>query len=64
MEKVMTISEVRDSDTIEMYHKFIKQREIKNSKNSLTPEMGYLSSVSEARKRLEKLYKGQDIKES
>jgi hypothetical protein len=63
MEKVMTISEVRDSDTIEMYHKFIKQRESKNSKNPLTPEMGYLSSVSEARKRLEKLYKGQDIKE-
>jgi hypothetical protein len=65
MEKVLTISEVRDEETIEMYHKFLKQRENKNSKNSLTPEMGYLSSVSEARKRFEKLYRGQtDIKES
>lgn len=65
MEKVLTISEVRDEETIEMYHKFLRQKESKNSKNSLTPEMGYLSSVSEARKRFEKLYRGQsDIKES
>jgi hypothetical protein len=65
MDKVLTISEVRDVETIEMYHKFIKQQQNKNSKNPLTEEMGYLSSVSEARKRLEKLYRGQsDIKES
>ena len=65
MDKVLTISEVRDSDTIEMYHKFLRQQENKNSKNPLSAEMGYLSSVSEARKRFEKLYKGQsDIKES
>jgi hypothetical protein len=65
MDKVLTISEVRDEETIEMYHKFLRQRDKKNSKNSLTPEMGYLSSVSEARKRFEKLYRGQsDIKES
>jgi hypothetical protein len=65
MDKILTISEVRDEETIEMYHKFLRQRDKKNSKNSLTPEMGYLSSVSEARKRFEKLYRGQsDIKES
>jgi hypothetical protein len=64
MDKVLTISEVRDSETIEMYHKFLKQKDNKNSKNPLTPEMGYLSSVSEARKKLEKLYRGQDLKES
>ena len=64
MDKVLTISEVRDEETIEMYHKFLRQRQNKDSKNSLTPEMGYLSSVSEARKRLEKLYRGQDIKDS
>lgn len=65
MEKVLTISEVRDPETIEMYHKFLRQQENKNSKNPLTAEMGYLSSVSEARKRFEKLYRGQsDIKDS
>jgi hypothetical protein len=63
MTKVLTISEVRDEETIEMYHKFLRQKEDKDSKNSLTPEMGYLSSVSEARKIFEKLYK-EDIKDS
>ena len=65
MDRVLTLSEVRDEETIEMYHKFLRQKDSKNSKNPLTPEMGYLSSVSEARKRFEKLYRGQsDIKES
>jgi len=64
MDKVLTISEVRDPETIEMYHKFLKQQQNKNSKSTLSPEMGYLSSVSEARKRFEKLYRGQDIKDS
>jgi hypothetical protein len=64
MDRVLTISEVRDEETIEMYHKFLRQKENKNSKNPLTAEMGYLSSVSESRKRLEKIYKAQDIKDN
>lgn len=65
MDKVLTISEVRDPETIEMYHKFLRQQQNKNSKNPLSAEMGYLSSVSEARKRLEKIYRGQfDTKDS
>ena len=65
MDKVLTISEVRDPETLEMYHKFLRQKESKDSKNPLSPEMGYLSSVSEARKRLEKIYRGQfDTKDS
>lgn len=64
MDKILTISEVRDEETIEMYHKFLRQQQNKNSKNPLTPEMGYLASVSEARKKLEKLYRGQNIKDS
>ena len=64
MEKVVTISEVRDEETIEMYHKYLKQQQNKDSKNSLTPELGYISSVSEARKKFEKLYKSKDTKDS
>ena len=64
MSKVLTISEVRDEETIEMYHKFLRQKDERDSKNPLTPEMGYISSVSEARKKLEKLYKSQDLKDS
>jgi len=59
MDKVLTISEVRDEETIGMYHKFLTQQQNKNSRTPLSSDMGYLSSVSEARKRFEKLYKGQ-----
>ena len=31
MDKVITISEVNDEETIEMYHKFIRQKDKKNS---------------------------------
>ena len=34
MDKVLTISEVSDEETIEMYHKFMMQQENKNLKNS------------------------------
>ena len=64
MEKVLTISEVRDEEMIEMYHKFLRQKNEKNSKNPITKEMGYLSSVTEARKMLEKLYESQDLKDN
>ena len=64
MDKVLTISEVRDEELIEMYHKFLRQQKNKDSKNPLSEEMGYLSSVSEARKKLEKLYRSQDIKDN
>ena len=60
MEKVVTISEVNDSEIIEMYQKFIKQNSNKKKNSKLTPEMGYLSTVAEARIRFEKLYRAVD----
>lgn len=66
MDNIITISEVRDQDTIDMYHKFLNQKENKNTRESLTPEMGYLSSVDNAREMFERLYdsKEEDIKDS
>jgi hypothetical protein len=61
MEKVMTISEVKDDDTIEMYNKFLNQKYNKKTADDLTPEMGYLDTVSKARIKFEKLYKSKDI---
>lgn len=58
MDKVLTMSEVKDLEIIEMYHKYLTQKENKKSgKKPLSEDMGFLSSVSEARKVLEKLYK-------
>ena len=60
MDKVITISEVKDTETIGIYKKFLKQKSNKKTVGELTPEMGYLSTVSEARIKFEKLYKAKD----
>jgi hypothetical protein len=60
MDKVVTISEVNDEDTLQMYGKFIKQKNNQRNKSNLSSEMGYLSTVAEARIRFEKLYSSID----
>ena len=65
MDRVVTISEVKDEETLEMYQKFLDQYQNKNEKSvGMDKEMGYISSVTEARKQFEKLYKSEDIKDS
>jgi len=65
MDRVVTISEVKDEETLEMYQKFLDQYQNKNEKSvGMNKEMGYISSVTEARKQFEKLYKSEDIKDS
>ena len=60
MDKIVTISEVNDEDLLEMYGKFISQQNIKKNHSKLSTEMGYLSTVAEARIKLEKLYRATD----
>lgn len=61
MDKIITISEVKDDHMIKMYEKFIRSKNKKSNKKDLSPNMGYLSSISDARISLEKLYKSKDI---
>jgi hypothetical protein len=60
MDRVMTISEVRDDETIEMYHKFVRQQEQRNSAPQLKSHQGYVNSVTDARKMFEKLYNSKE----
>ena len=60
MDKIVTISEVNDEDLLEMYGKFISQQNIRRNHSQLSAEMGYLSTVAEARIKFEKLYKATD----
>jgi len=60
MDKIVTMSEVNDEDLLEMYGKFISQQNIKKNHSQLSTEMGYLSTVAEARIKLEKLYRATD----
>lgn len=61
MDKVITISEVKDDHMIKMYEKFVRSKNKKPNKKNPSPNMGYLSSISDARISLEKLYKSKDI---
>ena len=60
MDRVITISEVKNTELITVYKKFVDQYKRRNRKSEITPEMGYLSKISDARIRLEKLYRDQN----
>ena len=56
MDNVLTMSESTDIDIILFYQDFIRKMN-KTNYSKLSKEMGYITSVSEAKETLEKLYK-------
>lgn len=59
MNKVVTISEVFDRDVTKVYSKFVLAYYYETEpirENKITKKMGYVSSVREARKTLEKIF--------
>jgi hypothetical protein len=60
MDKVVTISEVNDEDLLEMYGQFVSQQNSKKTSSSINNELGFVSTVAEARKKFEKLYRATD----
>lgn len=65
-DKVITMTEVKDNKLISLYNAYLLDRASDdtdtNKSLKITPKMGYLGSVEEARKNLEKIFKG--IKET
>ena len=58
MSDILLVSENNDIEMIEMYQAYLRKYSIKSkSKSSVSREMGYISSVTEAKKLLEKIYK-------
>lgn len=61
LEKVITMSEIMDKDTIQMYRRYLrdKSKDSDDSTSRVKPSksMGYVSSVQEFKSILEKLYK-------
>jgi len=53
---VLTMSESKNIEMISYYQDFCKKLHKPNSNNSLSREMGYLGSVEETKKSLEKLF--------
>jgi len=57
MNKVLTMSEVNDEDLLKMYSKYVKSKHKETNKSKPSYNMGYLSTIADARISLEKLYK-------
>lgn len=57
MENIITISESENDQIITIYETFLKDTQDDRSQLKLSGKMGYLGSISEAKKLLEKLYK-------
>lgn len=69
LDKVVTMTEVKDEDLILFYHKYVDNMEEDKNIDStgrvkLTDTLGLISSVDDARKTLENLYNLRDTKES
>ena len=58
MEDVLTLSESKDKETIAMHQTFSVQQDhfFDNKQKKLNRKMGYISTISEAKKSLENLY--------
>ena len=56
MDDVLTISESKDLETIAMHETFSRQYDEFNQERKLNRKMGYISTISEAKKSLEILY--------
>ena len=73
-DKVITVTEIKENGIIAIYNNYLEDErfdvsqlgECRNDvKGDLTPKMGYISTVNEARKYLEEIYNiTQDKKES
>jgi hypothetical protein len=57
MNKIITMTEVNDKSIIKIYNKYVKERDRVSNKSELSPNMGYVSSIADARISLEKLYR-------
>lgn len=62
LDKIITITESKNKKLIEVYNSFVNDEESdsifnQSGKVNISERMGYISSVEEARKNLEKIYK-------
>ena len=57
MDKVITMSEIFDKEVVRIYNRYITDKDRETNESVVTKDMGYLSTVTDARIFLEKLYK-------
>ena len=55
---VITISEIKDKNIVGLYHRYLRDKDRDSNQTTINEEMGFLSSISDARVSLEKIFKG------
>ena len=66
-DKIITMTEVKQGQMIDFYNKYLNEEDTDwddDGRTKISDKMGYISSVDDARKMLENLYKHKDNKES
>lgn len=53
---IITINEIKDNRLIKIHKRYIKEQTKSTNKTSISSNMGYITSIPEARVALEKLY--------
>jgi len=57
MDKVITITEVKDEQILCIYNKYLRDKDRDSNQTKINENMGFLASIADARVSLEKLYK-------
>ena len=66
-DKIITMTEVKEEQTIQFYNRYLNDDDVDfedDGRTKISDKMGYISTVDDARKMLENLYKLKDNKES
>jgi hypothetical protein len=66
LDKVITMTEVKDSNTIEFYERYLRDDNVDievDGKVKISDKMGFISTVEDARKSLEKIFR-KDLKDN
>ena len=66
-DKIITMTAVKEGNMIGFYNKYLNEEDFdweEDGRTKISDKMGYVSSVDEARKMLENIYKLKDNKES
>ena len=64
MKNVMTMVECNDVEMITIHQKYVEESQEEGTRSRIDRRMGYISSVTDAKKMLEQLYKKDIQKES
>ena len=66
LDRVITMTEIKNKNTIEFYERYIRDEDVDievDGKVKISDKMGFISTVDDARKSLEKLFR-KDLKDN